>query len=167
VARQYEWSRASSGQTITDGSRFGLLLGEYPADSTFERVIFGYNIRQTAFFGGATAGPTSTHLRMGVVGNPLAAGPPNIDPGAPTTADWLWAGLVHAEVLQLRHASDREFQVRFTSPAAQLESVTRRHNDSGATIGVYLVTGPMADRGSEFPTWTATVYGSVLYSYLP
>lgn len=167
MAREYEWSRASSGQTITTGGRFGLPLGDFPAGSTLERVIFGYNIRQEAFYGGPTAGPRGTHLRLGVIAVALSSGIPDIDPAAPTTADWLWAGLVAAEVIQLRYASKQEYVFRFVSPAEQLETITRRHNGLAESQRVYLVTSPIGERDSGFPSWSATVYGSVLYSYLP
>lgn len=151
---------------MTTGGRFALRLGDFPPGSTLERVIFGYSIRQDVFYDGDTAGPSSTHLRLGVVAQALSSGVPDIDPGNPTTADWLWAGLVHAELLPLRYASKEEYQVRFASPNAQLETTTRRHNALSELQTVYLVTSPIGERDSGFPLWTATVYGSVLYSEL-
>lgn len=162
----FTWSRASSGQSLVGSGRFGLPLGDFPAGSTLERVIFGYSIRQTAFYGGRRGGPVSTHLRLGVIAAPLSSGVPNVDPGAPTTADWLWAGLINAEIVPLRQTIKEEYLFRWASPAEQLETVTRRKNNLAEPQRVYLVTSPIEERGSGFADWSATTYGSVLYSHL-
>lgn len=166
MPRTHTWSRASNGQTITTGGRFALALGDFPAGSTLERVVFGYYIRQNAFYGGLTPGPRSLHLRIGVIAQAVSAGTPDIDPAAPTTADWLWAGLVVADVIPLRFMSDKEYHVAFSSPPEQLETQSRRHNGLGESQRVWLCTSPISERDSGFDSWSATSYGSTLYSQL-
>lgn len=160
------WSRASSAAVINDNGRVTLRLGDFPAGSTLERVIFGYIIRQEVFYGGNTGVPRAGGLAFGVVTLPVSAGAPTFDPVSTPAADWLWAGLSTIEVLQIKSASEEEYRCMFTSPREQLQSETRRHNASGESTRVWFVSQPLSILDSGFPQWRAAVYGSVLYSEL-
>lgn len=164
MARTYTWSRTGGFSSSAVGGRIQLLLGTWPAGATFERVIFGFNIRQDVFYGGITAPPTRLHLQMGVLSTAVSAPVPDIDPLGTPNADWLWAGLISADVIPLHFASKEEYRIQFASPPEQLESVTRRHNGLAESQRVHLLTVPTSTLDSAFPLWSASSYGSVLYS---
>lgn len=166
MPRVNTWSRSSAGVANGDGSRITLRLGDFPAGSTMERLIFGFVILQDVFYGGITAPARAGALVVGAVALPVSAGVPTFDPVSSPTADWLWTGIFPFEAIPMKWASEEEYRSQFSSPKEQLQSESRRHNGSGETMRVYFVTQAMSLIDSGFTTWRCAVYGSVLYSEL-
>lgn len=166
MPRTNTWNRRSSAAVINDNGRVALQLGDFPAGSTLERVIFGYIIRQEVFYGGVTAAARAGGLAFGVVAQAVSAGTPAFDPVTQPTADWLWAGLSTIEVLPIKNASEEEYRTMFTSPREQLQTETRRHNGLAEAQRVWFVSQALSILDSGFPVWRAATYGSVLYSQL-
>jgi len=166
LARTYNWSRGASGTDDSTGARAILLLGQFPAGSTLEKVIFGFHLLQNVFSGGITSVARYGALAIGVVPRALSAGAPNFDPQSAPTQDWLWAGVFAMEVCEIRSTSESEYRCQFTSPKEQLETTTRRHNSLAEPQRVWLCSQPLGALDSGFPLWSTNAYGSVLYSEL-
>lgn len=166
MPRVNTWSRSSAGVANSDGSRITLRLGDVPDGATLERVIFGFVILQDVWYGGITAPARAGALVVGVTALPLSSGVPTFDPVSNTSADWLWTGILPFEAIPMKWASEEEYRSQFSSPKEQLETQSRRHNDSGETMRVYFVTQAMSLIDSGFPVWRCAVYGQTLYSEL-
>lgn len=166
MARIYTWSRGASGGEDATGARATLLLGEFPAGSTLEKVVFGFHLLQNVFYGGNTSVARYGALAIGVVPRAVSAGPPAFDPQSAPTQDWLWAGVFAMEVVEIRSTSNVEYRCQFSSPKEQLETTTRRHNDLAEPQRIWLTSQPLGALDSGFPLWAVNAYGSVLYSQL-
>jgi hypothetical protein len=166
VPRVYSWSRSADGAPFSGSQRPTLRLGDFPAGSTLERVIFSYVILQDVFYGGLTAPPDNGWLAYGVVALPVSAGAPAFDPASSPAADWLFVGLGVLETQQLRFMSPEEYRVQLTGPKRPLETESRRHNGLAEPQRVWFVAQPVDALNSGFPVWRAITQGGVLYSEL-
>lgn len=164
MARSYNWSRGASGADDSTGARAALQLGDFPAGSTLEKVVFGFLLLQNVFYGGITSVARYGALAIGVVPRAVSLGPPTFDPQSSPNADWLWAGVFAMEVVPIRSTSIEEYRVQFSSPKEQLETTTRRHNSLAESQRVWLMSQPLGALDSGFPLWSTNAYGSVLYS---
>lgn len=166
MPRVYNWSRGADGGEDSSGARATLKLGDFPAGSTLEKVIFGFHLLQNVFYGGTTAVARYGALAIGVVPRAVSLGAPAFDPQSAPTADWLWCGVFQMEAVQIRSTCAEEYRVEFKSPPQQLETTTRRHNSLGEAQRVWLTTQPLGALDSGFPLWAVNSFGSVLYSEL-
>lgn len=164
MARDYSWGRQSTSITVATGGRLALGGGFIAAAATLERVIFGYHIYQDVFWGGRTAAPTHTALVAGVLLSPAASGTPAVDPVSSPGSDWLWVGMLAAELLPLRYTDKSEYRVMFSSPAEQIQTEARRKGPVADFGAVWLMTTPLSTLNSGFAEWKASSYISTLYS---
>jgi len=164
MARVYNWSRGADGGEDSSGGRATLKLGDFPAGSTLERVIFGFHLLQNVFYGGITSVARYGALAIGVVPRAVSLGAPAFDPQSAPNEDWLFAGVFQMEAVDIRSTSIEEYRVEFKSPKEQLEVTTRRHNGLAEPQRVWLTTQPLGALDSGFPLWATNSYGSVLYS---
>lgn len=143
-----------------------LRLGDFPAGSTLERVLFSFILQQNVFYGGNTATTGSSGMYFGVVARAISLGAPTFDPQSTPAADWLWAQLLSIEPIQVKWTSAEEYRIQWSSPKEGFETQSRRHNDLAEGQTVWLVSRPVSVLGSGFPTWFSAGWGSVLYSEL-
>lgn len=157
------WQRHRIDLAITAGGRARYFGPHVPPGSTLLRSIFGFSLYQDAHYGGVLAGPTRLELVVGLLAHNDGAPDPDFDPGTePNSRDWLWAGLIAAEILPYRYTTEKEYRVRFGSPVTQLETGGMRRNDSGLTERVWLITGQLSFVDSGFEQWDGQAYFSLL-----
>lgn len=164
MARTYTWVRGVQLAGFSPNNRVRFFTGTYPPGSTLERVIFSFALWQDCVEGSPQAPPRKTVQLWGLTVQPFNT--PNIDtdPGQDPSRDWLWAGLVSAEILPLRWTGPHEYRVQFKSDNGQFGTESRRRNDSGGGNRVWLVSDALPGLESGRSLWEGVGWISLLYS---
>lgn len=159
-----DWARLGQTPTITAGGRARFLCGNVPTGSTLERLIFGFMLWNHVFWGGDSPLPGSLAITAGVlcVDNGVAA--PDIDPESSPTSDWIWTGLIVAEVVPQHSSSIQDYRLRYSTPTVQLESGSRRINPFANSMRPLILTTPLEVSPHYNVAWQGRSYASTLYS---
>lgn len=159
-----DWARLAQTPTITAGGRARFLCGNVPIGTTLERLIFGFQLWNNVFWGGDATLPGALSIYAGVLCVDNNAPVPDLDPESSPGSDWIWTGIIVAEVVPQHSSSIQDYRLRYSTPVDQLETKSRRINPFPNNMRPLILTSPLDTTAHYGIAWQGRSYASTLYS---
>jgi len=129
-----------------------------------ERLIFGFQLWNNVFWGGDITLPAELSIYVGVILSDNNLPAPDADPSTSPGGDWIWAGILAAEVVPAHSSSEQDYRLRYSTPAVQLETASRRINPFPNNMRPLIITSFLETAPHGGVAWQGRSYASTLYS---